>query len=321
MSNQYIVKFVRDTNNSDTTTFDGFLELISDKGCPTIFIRTCKESTDPKNENLLNLYVSKNMGKIEFSDEDLTCTIKGTFRSSKIIFDSSSSSAFTDFKTNFNDALNSKYDTQYYPKSGRLMYVGEVLYKENEDKTQRILAHGSGTLYYDLEGQKVKYQGEFSDGNFDGAGKFYSSDSKIVLTANNISNGVPVQKGKLEFNFGKNCQTTEIVFAELWKMLTGDSKERIKQIVNSNNFLDNLGSIYWEFKEIPFDDVKFNDLSNDDKYLKILHEIKSVKTSIIESENRIKEFQKEMVRKFTSSLVLGYVLFCALETSFKFVFG
>ena len=52
MSNQYIVKFVRDVNNSDSTTRDGFLELISDKGCPTIFIRTCKESTDPKNENL-----------------------------------------------------------------------------------------------------------------------------------------------------------------------------------------------------------------------------------------------------------------------------
>ena len=85
MSNQYIVKFSKDANYSESSLYDGFLELISDNGCPTIFVRTCKDSTDPKNVNLLNLYVTKNMGKFNFDHHTLTCTINSYYKYYRII--------------------------------------------------------------------------------------------------------------------------------------------------------------------------------------------------------------------------------------------
>ena len=176
MSNQYIVKFSKDANYSESSLIDGFLELISDNGCPTIFVRTCKDSTDPKNVNLLNLYVTRNMGKFNFDHHTLTCTINSYYKYYRIIFDSSSSSAFTDFQKNFETALNSKFDTEYYPKSGNLKYVGEVLHKD----TRTFVANGAGTFYYDKPGQKVRYQGEFSEGNFNNLKEFLLNNSEFT---------------------------------------------------------------------------------------------------------------------------------------------
>jgi hypothetical protein len=289
MSNQYIVKFIKDASYSESSTYDGFLELISDNGCPTILIRTCKNSSDPKNENLLNLYVSKNMGKINFDQENLTCTINTHFKYYRIIFDSSSSSAFSDFKTNFDISLNSKFDTEYYPKSGYLKYVGEVLYK-NIDRS--IVANGSGTLYYDKPGQKIRYQGEFSEGNFDGAGKFYSLDGKIVLTANNISNGVPVQKGKLEINFGKQ-EVLEIKFSELWTKLNLNHKEYVKKFVLSNEFIDDILINFWDNKEVTIDEAKFKYLPDEDRQLVLYNEIKDLKKYMEDTRKIVLKENKE----------------------------
>ena len=288
MSNQYIVKFIKDASYSESSTYDGFLELISDNGCPTILIRTCKNSSDPKNENLLNLYVSKNMGKINFDQENLTCTINTQYRYYKIIFDSSSSSAFSDFKTNFEVSLNSKFDTEYYPKSGYLKYVGEVLYKN----VQTCVANGTGTLYYDKPGQKIRYHGEFSEGYFDGAGKFYSSDGRVVLTANNISNGVPVQKGKLEINFGKQ-EILEVKFSELWTKLNLNHKEYIKKFVLSDEFIDDILINFWDNKEVTIDEAKFKYLPNEDKQLVLYNELKDLKKYMEETRSLILNENKQ----------------------------
>jgi hypothetical protein len=272
MSTQYIVKFSKDASYSESSLYDGFLELISDNGCPTILIRTCKDSTDPKNVNLLNLYVTKNMGKFNFDHHTLTCTINSYYKYYRIIFDSSSSSAFTDFQRNFETALNSKFDTEYYPKSGNLKYVGEVLYKDQ----QTFVANGTGTFYYDKPGQKVRYQGEFSDGYFDGPGKFYSSDGRVVLTANNISNGVPVQKGKLEMNFGK-LEVMEVKFTELWNKLNLNDKDSVRKFVLSDEFIDEILINFWDNKDVTIEDAKFKYLPEEDKQMVIYNQLKDMK--------------------------------------------
>jgi hypothetical protein len=272
MSTQYIVKFSKDASYNESSIYDGFLELISDNGCPTILIRTCKDSTDPKNVNLLNLYVTKNMGKFNFNHHTLTCTINSYYKYYRIIFDSSSSSAFTDFQRNFETALNSKFDTEYYPKSGNLKYVGEVLYKDQ----QTFVANGAGTLYYDKPGQKIRYQGEFSEGNFDGVGKFYSSDGRVILTANNISNGVPTQKGKLEINFGKQ-EVIEVKFTELWNKLNLNDKDSVRKFVLSDEFIDEILINFWDNKEVTIDEARFKYLPEEDKLMIIYNELKEMK--------------------------------------------
>jgi hypothetical protein len=272
MSTQYIVKFSKDASYNESSIYDGFLELISDNGCPTILIRTCKDSTDPKNVNLLNLYITKNMGKFNFNHHTLTCTINSYYKYYRIIFDSSSSSAFTDFQRNFETALNSKFDTEYYPKSGNLKYVGEVLYKDQ----QIFVANGAGTLYYDKPGQKIRYQGEFSEGNFDGVGKFYSSDGRVILTANNISNGVPTQKGKLEINFGKQ-EVIEVKFTELWNKLNLNDKDSVRKFVLSDEFIDEILINFWDNKEVTIDEARFKYLPEEDKLMIIYNELKEMK--------------------------------------------
>ena len=287
MSNQYIVKFSKDASYSESSLYDGFLELISDNGCPTILIRTCKDSTDPKNVNLLNLYVTKNMGKFNFDHHTLTCTINSYYKYYRIIFDSSSSSAFTDFQKNFETALNSKFDTEYYPKSGNLKYVGEIV-----TNMVPVKYHGNGKLYYDKPGQKVRYQGEFSDGYFDGAGKFYSSDGRVVLTANNISNGVPVQKGKLEINFGKQ-EVLEVKFTELWSKLNLNDKDSVRSFVLSDEFLDDILINFWDNKDVTIEEARFKYLPEEDKQMVIYNQLKDMKKYMEETRKLVLKENKE----------------------------
>ena len=106
----------------------------------------------------------------------------------------------TDFKKNLLELMGTKNETIYYP-NGRIWYVGEVLHvKENDSVVDRI-ANGNGTWYYDGLSSRIKYQGEWENGKFDGAGIFYSYDGKMSISANNISGGIPTQKkpGKIEW--------------------------------------------------------------------------------------------------------------------------
>ena len=61
----------------------------------------------------------------------------------------------TRIKKTFTEMSNTKYETEYYP-SGRVMYVGEVLYKKKDELVTRI-PNGVGTLYYDIDDYKIKY--------------------------------------------------------------------------------------------------------------------------------------------------------------------
>jgi hypothetical protein len=314
MSNRYIVKFIQNVNYPEATGCDAFMELIKgkDNGCPTMIIRTHEESTHPNNKILLNLPVTKNMSNINFSDDESTCA----FRSHKIIFDSKSSSAYSCFKNNFEESLNSKFGTEYYPNSEQVMYVGEVLYKENENnegtkdkiksklkatsntKFQTIKANGLGTLYYNCEGENVKYQGEFSDGNFDGPGKFHSLDGKVVLTTNNISQGIPTQSGTLKINYANNTQSVNFKFSELWKKLgidsnTKDSTNVIRMKVISDEFVDDVLQVYWPNKNFTIREVKFKELSYENKHLQLFNQINELKTSLDEIKTELDNFNKQ----------------------------
>jgi hypothetical protein len=326
MSNRYIVKFIQDVNNSESTASDAtdvFMELIKDNGCPTVFIRTHEESTHPDNKNLLTLYVTRNMNKFNFLDDECTCT----YKSHKIIFDSNSSSAYSDFKTNFEKSLNSKFGTEFYSNTGQLRYVGEVCEanegnKDNEanednEYTDKIKAktkaksnfcnkypntrpHGFGKLYYNCAGQNIKFKGEFSDGQYDGPGKFYSLDYKVVLTANNISNGVPVGTGTLEINYGNNKQCIPIIFNDLWERLglglDNDSKGLKRKYVISDEFIDNVLQLYWTNKEVSIRQAKFKDLSPEDKHLQLFNQINDLKASLDETKKDFILFHQQNIK-------------------------
>jgi len=202
--------------------------------------------------------------------------------------------------------LNSKFDTEYYPKSGNLKYVGEVLYQDQ----RTFVANGTGTLYYDKPGQKIRYQGEFSEGNFDGAGKFYSSDGRVVLTANNISNGVPTQKGKLEMNFGK-LEVLEVKFTELWNKLNLNDKDSVKKFVLSDEFIDEILINFWDNKDITIEEAKFKYLPEEDKQMIVYNQLKEIKKYMEESRKLILQENREnfsLLNNITEFHMFGIII-------------
>lgn len=99
-----------------------------------------------------------------------------------IKFDKSSSQAFEQCKTDLDKEIKKMVKIIYYD-SGNLQYSGHFV--EDEGVT------GEGIEYYDTSEQRVKYQGEFEENFYDGAGIFYSYDKNIEVKINNISKGVP----------------------------------------------------------------------------------------------------------------------------------
>jgi len=240
MSSQYIVTFIKDTNMM-TDSVDCFAEIDKSRnGIPFLTIRTHKLHTDPINQTLFYKFITNNFANISYNDNNNLCYLKykeyTNEITSTIMFDSSSSSSYAEFKKNLDAMMNTKNETEYYPND-RVMYTGELLHKKDDAGTViGRLANGTGVYYYDLPGHKIKYSGEFENGLFDGAGTFYSDDGKFSITANNISSGVPTQIGKLSLNF---CNTNrDIVFAfnDIWDHFKYTTKEDKKTFVLSNDF-------------------------------------------------------------------------------------
>lgn len=99
----------------------------------------------------------------------------------KVIF--FSNQEYQKFKDEFNIYMNRKYGNKYY-KSGNLKYFGEM---------NKYIEHGEGIEYFDTPDKVIKYDGEFEDGEYDGAGRFYDKNHLFYVTANNISQGIPRQ--------------------------------------------------------------------------------------------------------------------------------
>ena len=265
MTTQYIVKY----SNKDDTDLDVFVELIkTNYDIPILSVRTHDNKNDKMNQILLHQFITNNFAQVSYNDEKMACVM--TYPNNILVFkfDNHSSSAFTEFKNNLSTLLNSKFETEYY-KSGRVMYVGEVLYLKEDEVVKERRPEGNGVIYYDIPNHRIKYTGEFVKGLPDGAGIFYNNVGNISLKANNITKGIPTQKGKLEVNFRSNKQVINITFSELWKQFE-IMNDTIKEIfVMSDEFLDILAKKLCNYENLTFEELCFDEKISDDKLVEV----------------------------------------------------
>ncbi len=315
MTTQYIVKFCKNIETVEPAE-DGYVELKANpSGHNLIEVRTKKDPTDASNYTLFHKFITKNFATVTFDDISLECFLEykdynrtAGETKSVIKFDKSSSSAFALFKKNFTEMLNTQIETIYYP-SGRVWYIGQVLHIEEAGKLVDRVAHGTGTWYYDGIGSRVKYQGEWENGKFDGAGEFYSYDGKMLITANNISSGIPVGKAKLSIGFNKTSEIIEINFTEFFDKLNMNKLDKVN-FVRTDNFVKTVAQHYWKTGE-PIERVIFRDQSVEDKHVELWNKINELTEQVeklsIENKTQSVKSQKELVGViFISSLAVVF---------------
>ena len=274
MATQYIIKFSKLVNGFTDTTqdYDGFVELLPAKGfmAPVMNVRTCKNEKDENNISLLNKFITSNFGTLDFNDEDRVCKIEyndgymnNLSYKSFIKFDGSSSSAYTEFKKNLEELVNTSNKTMYYP-NGLVKYIGEVLTDEGKS-----LYNGKGTLYYNDFKNMIKYSGEFEDGYYDGSGTFYNNDGTISIQCNNISSGIPVMKGTLSMNFKGRKEVKEVVFTQVWEKFEMTEKEEKRKFVSSDSFVNDLAGIFFSKNDKSIRQLTFEDSTIEEQNLEL----------------------------------------------------
>lgn len=316
MTTEYIVKFTKviDGLFDSSVKTDGFVELSpSNKNSriPTISVRTHKKSTDENNLSLLFKFITSNFADVKFDDNQKTCSLTykdGYSRSieyqSIMEFDSNSSSAYTDFKSQFQNLINTDRQTIYYD-SGRIKYMGDV---KNEDGDEII--NGEGTLYHDTFLNKPKYIGEFEDNEFDGSGKFFNIDNNISLVANNISNGIPVQTGKLIVDFRNRKEIIDIDFDKLWFDLDLSDKNEKRSLVKQVDFVNIIASSYLNTSEKSMNQLIFEDRSTTEQNLIIWNDIQKIKEELntIKNDSNINMNNIVNVTKALTSVLIFNLL-------------
>ncbi len=319
METQYIIKY---STSTDENKIDSYVELKKNKNnIPIITIRTHKDLSDKSNETLLYKFMTNNFATFTFDDNLRQCTLcykdfgSDSLLTSIIYFDSSSSSAYSDFKKNFEEYYNTQFETEYYP-NGREMYVGEVLYKKDSENniTSRI-PNGKGTMYYNLPNRMVKYTGDFESGLYDGSGIFYSMDGKISLVSKNISSGIPTQKGKLNINYYsfRNVNTEikdiiEIKFNDIWEKYKITDKDLKRNFVISDNFVNNLASDILLEDNINITDLIFEDKTDSEKYIEIRNMLKLQENKIDEIDKKYKKLITTQTNIIISFEIISLVL-------------
>ena len=304
----------------DEMTIDGYVELSKINQNSLITVRTNADPSASSNQTLLYKFITNNFADVSFDDINTSCTLvykDGTSQPiiAKISFDKSSSSAYFEFKKTFTEMANTKYETEYYP-SGRVMYVGEVLYKKKNELVTRI-PNGVGTLYYDINDYKIKYMGEFESGLYDGVGTFYNQDNKITIIVNNISSGIPTQKGKLKINYIKKKATFDIVFNDIWSQLNQTDKNHKKILVSSDNFVNMLVKLFWTENKNTIDSLVFSEKSIDDKYLE-LWQLISRNTSSLE---KITSFDKIYTERIDELTKIAWCIFLLIILNMMMCFS
>ncbi len=316
MSTQYIVKFCKNIETVEPSV-DGFVELKSTpSGHNLIEVRTMKDTSDASNCTLFHKFITKNFAEITFDDISMECFLEykdynktsGEIKS-VIKFDKSSSSAYALFKKNFTEMMCTQNETIYYP-SGRVWYIGQVLHVEETGKLVDRVAHGTGTWYYDGVGSRVKYQGEWENGKFDGAGVFYSYDGKMSITANNISSGIPIGKAKLSIGFNKASEIIEINFTEYFDKLNMNKQDKVN-FARADNFVKTVAQHFWSSGE-PIERVIFRDQSVEDKHVELWNKINELTERVeklsIENKEQAFKSQKELTGiMFITSLTVIFV--------------
>lgn len=272
MSSSYIIKYIK--SNTDMTETNSFVELNKNNNIPSIIIRTHDNSSHISNKILLYKFITKNFAEVRFDDNNLLCTIHykdyndDCFYTSSLLFDDNSSCAYSDFQKNFMELYNTATETEYYV-NGRPMYVGDILYKIDANNVTLRIPNGNGAWFYNLPDYKIKYNGEFEDGLYDGAGTFYTPDNNISLTVKNISAGLPTQVGIINI---PSYDAIEINFNTIWEKLLITDKQVKRNFVMADNFVYTVAKIAWDIKynnTISFDEVMFQYKSLDDKYVEL----------------------------------------------------
>jgi hypothetical protein len=268
MFNQYIIKF---SNNQYKEPIYAFAKVYkTDTNVPVLSVNTC-DSCSNKNISLLYQIITNNINSLNFDDKKMEFNLND----SKITFDKNSPSAYTQFKDLVIDYVNIKFESILYP-SGNVYYVGEVITKDDEK-----LPHGQGFMYYDTSDYKLQYSGEFENGLFDGAGIFYNKTGNISLKANNISNNIPTQKGKLEVKFKNRNKTFDVDFFESWEDLEVYDNSTITELIKSEKFLEKLADIFCDFENNEtLQDLQFEWKTTDDKLVEIRKQLKQVTLDI-----------------------------------------
>jgi hypothetical protein len=306
-STQYIVKFIKNTGDLEQDCY----AVLNNNLLSTLTINTHKDTNHELNIILFYKVLTNNFAEVFFNDNTKECVLtykdgynKNKLYVSTIKFDEHSSSAYTEFKTELTVLINSKHESEYYP-NGKLMYTGEVLYVQDTDtKISKRLPNGKGTLYYNMSGNHIKYDGDFESGTYDGSGKFYSTDGKICLVVNNISSGIPISVGKLYMTFNKFRDEFEINFIELWDKLKLNDKNTKKKFVMSDSFVNDIANIYWYNNDIKLDELIFREKSLDDKYTEIWNEVKT-----LQNQNKIIiDIQKKYINDHCNKNMIFYAL-------------
>lgn len=316
MSTEYIVKFSKliDGIFEPSIKQDGYVELSpsnTNSRIPTISVRTHKDSNDTDNISLLFKFITSNFANVDFDDNNKVCYLSykdGYSRSidykSIIEFDSSSSSAYSEFKNHFENLLTTEQETLYY-QSGRVKYIGSIKKLDNLE-----FYNGEGTLYFDSYFNKVQYTGEFEDGDFDGSGKFFNMDNNMTLIANNISNGIPVQNGKLIVNFRNRKEIIDIDFDKLWFDLELSDKNEKRSLVKQVDFVNIIASSYLNTSEKSMNQLIFEDRSTTEQHLIIWNDIQKIKEELntIKSDSNINMNNIVNVTKALTSILIFNLL-------------
>jgi hypothetical protein len=273
MSRVYIIKI---KINDNSNMIEAFLELSKNTNDhPFIQVKTSD------NQVLLYKYISNDFAQVSFSTvgDNYSCLIN-YFDKNKVKynttfhFDSQSASAFTDFKQKLTEMINQKVETIYYPNE-HLYYFGETIV----DKDNMKIPHGLGTIHYDSDISKVKYTGEFENGNYDGAGEFFSYDNKISIKANNISNGIPTQKGVLLINLKVNPESFDIDFNYIFESFKLVEKKDKQYFVKSDFFVKKIADLYWSRVE-SIESTIFREQSVKDKQQEIWNQLQEINNKI-----------------------------------------
>lgn len=292
MSSKYIIEFQANTSSEKQSVFlelgqNNYNGIDTYESLNYIAIRSHEDKSHFQNDSLFwKVITNKISSSIEFLDDDQLCRIsyekrKDLFNVATIYFDSNSKSAYNQFKTEFTELMNTDNETEYY-KSGNMMYTGKVLYQDGER-----VPHNEGILYYDRLENNIKYIGEFENGKYDGSGIFYNLDGKLYITAKNISNGIPTQKGKLCVNY-KEKDMIDIDFNDIWNKFDLSDKSDRYHFVNSNHFVENIFALFCSKYDLQ--KLKFLSKSKEQKLVELWTSINKIKHY---QENNIQSIREE----------------------------
>jgi len=318
MTTHYIVKILKEFE-APVNEFDGFaiIKQPDEFFGPTLLLQTKQDRSDRDNVRILYRYISKDFAEVGLYDSETTVmlTFKDCYTSNrfsyKLVFDKNSKSSYNSFKKELTTLMNTSNRTLYY-NSGNEKYLGTISTENDESKM-----NGSGTLYYDNSNHAIKYSGEFENDEFDGAGRFQNREGNIVLVANNISNGIPVMKGKLFVNFREMKRTIEVNFLDFWTKIGVDAKVNRRTITKSNNFVKVVASQYLENGKENIEKMLFEDKTTEQQNMIIWKRLDNLRKE--QHANNVRR-DKQHMDLLNMVTMMGFIAATRLMLNFMLIF-